>query len=564
MKFSEIPYVRPDVEQYRIETTAKIEAFKQAPTAEAQLELWREIDQDDITFWTKQSLVFVRNSLNTADPVMEEEQAFWDEVAPTLEELSAEFRRAVLTSQFREELLNVFGATIFSIYELKEKTFKPVIVEDMQLDNALGTEYTKLVGGANFEFQGETHNLSSIWAYLSEQDRNLRHQAIQTKAARYEANDKTHNDLYDRMVQVRHAQARKLGYKNYVQYGYDCMGRVDYTSEQIADFREFVVRYIVPLCNDLYTQQASYLGVEKLYYHDEEVLFPEGNPKPIWTPEELLTKAQRMYHELSPETGKFFDLMQQQEMFDVITRQGKTVGGYCIWLSAYRMPFIFANFNWTTDDIDVLTHEVGHAFQNWNSFDQPLQAYYWPTMEGAEIHSMSMEFLTMPWMKEFFREKALRYEYLHLVNAIKFWPYACAVDEFQQRVYEQVEHPTHTYEQIRQELEKKYLPHRLYHENSYLQKGNQWKRKAHIFVNPLYYIDYALAQICAFQFRIKSQNNFAEARKDYTHLCKLGGSKSFLALVDEANLSSPFEPSTIEKVMTHAQAWLAKHPLEKI
>ncbi len=281
MKFSEIPYVRPDVEQYKKEYADKIEAFKNAPTAEAQLELRREINLQQIDFRTNPTLVMIRNSLNTQDPEMEKEQAFWDEVAPTLEELSAEFRRAVLVSQFREQLLEVFGATIFSMYELEEKTFKPIIVEDMQIENTLNTEYTKLVGGASFQFQGNEHNLSSIGAFLSEQDRDVRHQAMQTKAARYEANDKEHNDLYDRMVQVRHAQARKLGYENYVQYGYDCMGRVDYTPAQISDFREFVARYIVPLCDDLYAQQASYLGVDTLHYHDEEVIFPEGNPKPV-------------------------------------------------------------------------------------------------------------------------------------------------------------------------------------------------------------------------------------------------------------------------------------------
>jgi oligoendopeptidase F len=87
---------------------------------------------------------------------------------------------------------------------------------------------------------------------------------------------------------------------------------------------------------------------------------------------------------------------------DLVNRDGKATGGYCTYISKFGAPFIFSNFNGTSGDIDVLTHEAGHAFQVWNSSRFPFDEYHWPTSDAAEIHSMSMEFFTWPWMHLFF------------------------------------------------------------------------------------------------------------------------------------------------------------------
>ncbi len=562
MKFSEIPYARPDVEEYKKSYADKIERFKQAATSEEQIELWREISLQQIEFSTNPTLVMIRNSIDTKDKFYNWEQKYWDELGPTLEDLSKQFRRAVLTSEYRNELIEVFGMHVFSLYELQEKTFSPIIVEDMQKENKLVSEYVDLVWWAEFPFAWEEQNLSKINKFLSVWDRDLRKQAVDAKFERYAKNDINLNNMYDNMVQLRHRMAKKLGYENFIEYRYDNLLRVDYDAEAVKEFRNAVIKSIVPVCTQLYEQQAKYIWIDTLYYHDEAVSFPEWNPKPTWTSTEILEKAKQMYHELAPETKEFIDFMFSHETFDVETKKGKSTWGYCTTIDAYKLPFIFSNFNGTTADIDVLTHEVGHAFQAYLSMrEQPLQDYYWPTSETAEIHSMSMEYLTMPWMKNFFNDEkeTLKYEYLHLVQALTFAPYWCAVDEFQEIVFMQAEHPTKTYEEIWLEMEKKYLPHRQYLDNAYLQKGNFWKQKLHIFKYPLYYIDYVLAQMCALQFRMRSEKDFTKTRSDYLKLCKLWGSKSFLSLLKEVQLESPFDPTTIEKTTNYVKERLEKH-----
>lgn len=74
-----------------------------------------------------------------------------------------------------------------------------------------------------------------------------------------------------------------------------------------------------------------------------------------------------MYKELSAETDEFFNFMLDNDLLDLVAKKGKAGGGYCTYIENYKAPFIFSNFNGTSGDIDVLTHEAGHAFQVYES-----------------------------------------------------------------------------------------------------------------------------------------------------------------------------------------------------
>jgi M3 family oligoendopeptidase len=248
--------------------------------------------------------------------------------------------------------------------------------------------------------------------------------------------------------------------------------------------------------------------------------------------------------------------MQQNNLMDLINRTGKATGGYCTYIPNQKAPYIFSNFNGTSGDIDVLTHEAGHAFQVYSSRNIGLSEYHWPTYESCEIHSMSMEFFTWPWMHLFFGKDVDKYKFMHLSAALQFLPYGVAVDEFQHVIYQ---NPGFTHKErndVWNEIERKYLPHRNNDGNKFLEKGGLWQKQNHIFNSPFYYIDYTLAQICAFQFWQKDQIDHKSAWDDYVKLCKAGGSHSFLDLVKLANLRSPFESDCIPSVIGEISAWL--------
>ena len=555
-KFSEIAYVSPDFDAYEKEYTIAIQALKDAVTLESQEIAIKHISALAREIETMSSLVYVRHSIDTTDVFYEKEQEKLDHLAPKIQQLTTEYHKVLSASPFKEALSKIYGEQLFVYATLSTKTINETVIADLQEENKLVSEYDKLIASASIYFEGEERNLSGLTPFAQSKDRDLRKRATDARWNWFAENIEKLDDIYDKLVTLRHQIALKLGYKNFTELGYARMRRSDYSAKEISAFRDNMFKYIVPIVNELKERQRQRLGYAKLEYYDQAFMYQSGNPTPKGDPDWILNHGKTMYNELSPETKTFFDFMTSHELLDLVNKKGKMGGGYCTYLPSYQAPFIFSNFNGTSHDIDVLTHEAGHAFQVYNSRHFEVNEYYWPTSESAEIHSMSMEFFTWKWMSLFFEEDAEKYKFEHLAGSMNFIPYGTVVDEFQHRVYAE---PTLTPAERRavwREIEKKYLPYRDYTGIPYLENGGFWHGQAHIFASPFYYIDYVLAQLCAFQFWIRMQEDFEGAWKDYVNLCKAGGSKSFLSLVKLANIDSPFEEETIISTAAKIKKWL--------
>lgn len=549
MKFKDFVYERPNMEKFTEDFNALFDSFKEAQNFEGQNEIIRKINKLRNKFESMSQIVSIRHTINTEDNFYEEEQNFFDENTPLYEGLISKFYELLTTSKFRIELENKWGKQLFSIAELKLKTFSPEIIEDLKLENKLSSEYTKLIASAKIDFEGEERNLSGLVPFMQSTDRMMRKKANEARYSFFIKNEGEFDRIYDELVKVRTKIAKKLGYKNFVELGYARMMRTDYNWDMVANFRKQVEEYIVPVATELRNRQRERLGLDDLKYYDEKIEFTSGNATPKGNPEWIISNGRKMYKELSPETDEFFTFMVDNELMDLVNKKGKAGGGYCTYISEYKSPFIFSNFNGTSGDIDVLTHEAGHAFQVYSSRGYEVPEYGFPTYEACEIHSMSMEFFTYPWMELFFKEETDKYKFAHLSGALLFIPYGVTVDEFQHFVYENPEATPEERKSKWREIERKYLPHRDYDNNNYLDRGGYWYQQGHIFGSPFYYIDYTLAQICAFQFWKKSMENRENAWSDYLRLCKAGGSKSFLDLVTLAKLTSPFEDGCVESVI---------------
>ncbi|MGE4379189.1 MAG: M3 family oligoendopeptidase, partial [Candidatus Izemoplasmatales bacterium] len=371
----------------------------------------------------------------------------------------------------------------------------------------------------------------------------------------FQENEEKLDRIYDELVKVRNQIAIELGYKNYVQLGYDRLGRTDYDYLDVKNYRDQIYRDVVPLVKELKERAAKRIGIENPKSYDLALSFLTGNPTPKGDREWQVNIAKNMYKEMSKETDEFFNFMLEHDLLDLDSVPGKAGGGYCTYIPKYRSPFIFANFNGTSHDVDVLTHEAGHAFQVYSSRDNYPQ-YRWPTYEAAEIHSMSMEFLAWPWIDGFFKEDTEKYKFYHLDSSISFLPYGVAVDEFQHEIYFNPELTKEERKATWRKIEQKYLPFKDYDDDSFLEKGTYWYRQGHIFGSPFYYIDYTLAQILAFQYWVKSRENHQEAFKSYLKLCRLGGSKSFVNLIEAVNLNNPFKDGTVKKVIEPIKNYL--------
>jgi len=556
MTFSDFPYQRPDMAAFAETFRQLLSDFSEAASAEGQQLALHRINEARNEFLSMYNLCYIRHTINTLDAFYEAENDFFDQQLPSFEALNFEFYQQLIKARYRPELEASWGKQLFTIAECNLRTFHPDIIADLQEENALKSTYLKRKAGASITVHDTTYNLSSIYTLETNPDRLIRQEAADAKWAFFHKHQAEFDLIFDQLVQVRHRIAIRLGFSNFVELAYARMLRTEYNANDIAGFRAQIKSAIVPLASRLFEQQRQKIAVDHLRYFDEEFKFPEGNPKPQGDEAWIVQQAADMYRQLSPETHAFFRLMQDQQLMDLPARTGKAPGGYCTFINKPGLPFIFSNFNGTSGDIDVLTHEIGHAFQVYSSRHIGINEYNWPTYEACEIHSMSMELFTYPWMDHFFGPDTDKYRYAHLAAAICFLPYGCAVDEFQHLVYENPDWSTQQRHQAWLQLEKTYLPHRNSEGNAFLQSGGFWLKQNHIFASPFYYIDYVLAQICAFQFWIRDQQNHQEAWADYLRLCQEGGRLPFLQLVELARLQSPFREGCVQQVAQAVAQWL--------
>jgi len=501
MKFSEMLYKRPDINAFINEMNKLIERVKNARSYEEQLLAHKEFTVLMDKLDTMGTIAHIRNTINTEDDFYDREKDFFDENEPLIENTSAEFYRALVSSGYRKELEEKLGKLLFENAELMLKAIDPAIIPELQEENKLVSEYIKLIASAQLDFEGKKLNLSQLRLYMESPDRDIRKGAYKKRTEFFEENKDKLDDIYDKLVKVRTKMAKKLGFENFVELGYIRMGRNCYGPKEVAAFREQVKKYMVPLSQKLNEKQRERLGLKKLTFIDNLLYFKDGNPKPKGTPEEIFKAGKKMYDELSDETSEFFRFMLENELFDCLSRKGKAAGGYMTYIPDYKSPFIFANFNGTSGDIDVLTHEAGHALNGYLAKDIEIREYRTATMETCEVHSMSMEFFTIPWMELFFGNRTEEYKYMHLASAINFIPYGCAVDEFQHEVYMNPDITPNERKELWKRMERKYQPDLDYEDDPFFGKGGRWQAQTHIYSSPFYYIDYCLAQTCALQFR---------------------------------------------------------------
>ncbi|MDO5028061.1 MAG: M3 family oligoendopeptidase [Bacillota bacterium] len=556
-KFSEIEYKRPDVDGF-----LKVieEASEQFPKLDlqGQVDLIKALDKAGEKITTAGTLAHIRYTIDTRDEFYKGEVEYFYEVEPKIEDKLKVFNKAVLDSQHRQGLEELFGKQIFNLYSMREKIFAPEIMEDLVEESKIANEYQDLIGSAQIDLDGTTYTLSRLRPLIESKDRETRIKASEAYFGFFEENVDKFDDIYDRLVKVRDRIAKKLGFDNFVDLAYLRMSRSDYGPKEVAAYREAIVKHVVPYATELRRRQEKRLGLDHLYYYDEALNFNSGNANPQGDPAWILDRGKDLYKALGPVTDEFFSTMVKYELFDLLSRDGKMAGGYCTSLDEYKVPFIFANLNGTAGDVEVLTHEAGHALQMYLARNQILSAYGFPTLEACEIHSMSMEFLSYPYIDLFFKEYTEKFKFAHMAGTMEFLPYGALVDHFQHFVYENVDATPAERRAKFRELEKIYLPHRDYGDNEFLENGGFFFKQGHIFQSPFYYIDYTLAQVCAIGFFKMSLEDHDKAMETYLDLCRLGGSKSFLDLVASTGLKNPFADGTMEEAVATIKSQLDK------
>ena len=557
MKFSDMTYTRPDLEAAKAAISAHTDALKGAESYEEARAAFLKMQELHSHLYTADTLAYVRHTIDTRDAYYDEEARFLAEHLPLLREAQQEFQKALLSSPFRPDFEAEYGGLFLRNMELELKTFIPAIVPLMQRENALTLDYGKLIASAQIPFEGGVYTLSQLTPFKQDADDDRRRAAWEAEGRFYLEHGEELDALYDELVQVRTRQAREMGYDNYVELGYYRMSRNSYTKEDVEKFRAAVVKYLVPAAEQVVKAQAKRLGKEyPLNFAYATLFYRGGNAVPQGGPDDILAQGVGFYHDLSPETAEFIDFMMDGELLDVLSRTGKAGGGYCTDIPDYRSPFIFANFNGTQGDVEVMTHEAGHAFAAYMARDMVPMENQSPTYESCEIHSMSMEFFAWPWSEKFFGPQADKFRYKHLSDAVTFIPYGTMVDHFQHVVYENPDMTPAQRHAVWKELLGVYMPWMKLGEIPFYGDAKGWQRQSHIYERPFYYIDYCLAQTVALEFWNLMQTDRAGAWQRYLGLVKLAGTRTFTELVASAGLDTPFGDDALRTVSAAALRWL--------
>ena len=565
MKFSEMPYARPDTDDLRHRLETLTAALLAAKTYEEAKQVFLEEEKLSSHIQTLYALAYIRHSINTKDAFYDGELQFWNAAMPALGETSQAWTKAMLESPYRADFTREYGDVMFRNAEIEFRSFSPAIVPELQEENDLTQAYEKLLASAQIPFEGGVYTLSQLSPFKNDPDDDRRRAAWEAEGNWYLAHREELDTLYDRLVRLRDTMGRKLGYENYVPLGYDRMGRNCYTKEDVEKFRAAVIRYVVPLADGIYREQAKRLGKSyPMNFADNALAFRSGNPKPVTDADGILAHARTFYDALSPETGAFFRMMLDNELLDVLSTEGKAGGGYCEEIRDYGVPFIFANFNGTRGDVETVTHEAGHAFAAYLNRDRIPAGTALPTLEGCEVHSMSMEFLAWNWAEGFFGADTRKFYYSHLSGALTFIPYGTMVDHFQHVVYEKPDLTPAERHEVWRKLLAVYMPWVKLGDIPFYGDAMGWQRQHHIYSSPFYYIDYCLAQTVALEIWAKMQGSLDDAWHYYMAYTKQGGSRVFTDLLREAGLDSPFDEKCLAGVARVADDWLKHYDLTDI
>ena len=558
MKFSEMPYERPDLDKVKRELGDLTGRLKAAESYEEARAVFLEKEAAERHVDTLVTLASIRNSIDTRDEFYDGEMNFWNAAGPELEEYTKAWTAAMLASPFRKDFAAEYGDLMFVNAEIELKTFAPEIVPQLQRENDLTQEHQKLIASAKVPFEGKTYTLAQMGPFQSDADDARRLAAWRAVGQWYKDNQPELDRIYDELTHLRDEMGRKLGYEGYTPLGYYRMKRNCYTKEDVESFRAAVRKYLVPLADRVFRAQAQRIGVAyPLSYADNALKFRSGNPRPQGTADDIIAQGKKFYDELSPETSEFFQTMLDNDLMDVLATEGKAGGGYCTGIMDYKVPFIFANFNGTQGDVEVVTHEAGHAFACWMNRDRVPGSYVWPGMEACEVHSMSMEFMAWPWTEGFFGPDTKKYLYSHLAGALTFIPYGTLVDHFQHEVYANPDMTPAQRHAVWKELQGQYMPWvRLDGDIPFFADGEAWQRQSHIYGAPFYYIDYCLAQTVALELWALLQKDKEAAWEKYMAYTKQGGSRTFTALLENAGLDTPFDEKCLREVCETASAWL--------
>ena len=527
------------------------------------LESWLlELGQFDAYVGETGSMLYVDMTCDTENE--EVKQAYLDfveQVQPELAKVGDSLNRKLAESPYADELDSVEYNVLLRDTRMGISIFREENIALGTELTKLGQRYNEICGAMTVQFDGEERTMQQMGKYLQVNDREVRESAYRAVGERRFQDAEEIDELYDKMIALRHQVAQNAGYENFRDYTFDSKRRFDYTPNDCEAFQTAIEQICVPLMREIDGERRDALGLKALRMWDMGHDVQGRNPlQPFTEVEEMVAGTSRMFHRLSSELGEFFDSLRDGTSLDLDSRKGKAPGGYQLQRDHSRKPFIFMNATGLQRDLETMVHEAGHAFHSIYADEIPLVDYRSAPIEFCEVAAMSMELLTHDFLDEFYSsDDANRAVREHLEGIVSILAWIATIDAFQHWIYT---NPGHSKEERHQQ---------------WLNLGDRfgsildwtgfedwrkvgWQRQLHLFSYPFYYIEYGIAQLGALQLWLQYQKNPQTALDNYAKSMRLGGSRPLPELFEAGEMSFDLGNSTVQGLIDAVRAELDELP----
>ncbi len=495
------------------------------------------------------SILYIRMTCQTDDSGRAQAyKDFIETVVPATKPLADQLDRKIIEAVDSLD----FTASRYDVYFRKIRSDIELFREDnvpLQTDDALlSQQYQTVTGAMTVQFDGKEHPIARMRTFQMQIDRDLRQRAWQATNERYMQDAEKLDDIFGKMVSVRHKIAQNAGHENCRDYKFKEYHRFDYTPDDCKQYHKAIETHLVPIQQEIFALRCEQLGLEKLRPWDM-VVDPMGREplKPFQTTSQFIAGIGKMFTQLDPVFGQYFQVMADNGLLDLDSRKGKAPGGYQSTLYEARKPFIFMNAIGTNDDLRVLMHEGGHAFHALSCAPDPLLDYRHAPMEFCEVASMSMEFLAASQLSVCYDDsQQARWWRNQLETVVRILVSVAVNDAFQHWMYENPEHTATQRNEKWIELNDRFGGGLVDWTGFETSRAVQWHGILHLFQVPFYYIEYGIAQLGALGLWLQSQADMPAAINNYKKALTLGGSQPLPRLFEAADLTFDFSAKTIQ------------------
>lgn len=543
--FKDLEYIRPDYDKaYEVlsDFTSKAENAKDFKELKLIIDEFEKFSGD---IETNSTIAFIRSYLDSSDKYYANEMQICMQKDASMD--LNKFYKILINSNFSEAIDKEYGEEFRA--KLKDKILiKSNGLDLMAKEQELIGKYQMLKATIKIEFNNELLTEGEIKKYITSKDREVRRKAtIALHKAFIEKSEEFDSILSD-LIKIRNKIAKVNGFNSYADYMNIEKGRRGYGQKELLEFCNNIKEEIIEFGNFLRSEQAKRLGLEKLCLYDASINFLDGNAIPIGDGEVLCEKAKAMYADLSKDISELYNIMVDKNYIDITSSKNKINGmGFCTEIYNIKFPYIFGNCDGTINDVAVVTHEIGHAYQNYKTINNKPKFYSEVPNDIAEIPSKTMEHFTHEYAKLFFGDDAEKFCFEHLEQSLRELLSYCAIHEYESWLYNNedatLEERAKTYTKIIVEIDPTVDCKEV---EEYMLKGSALYRNMGVYMFPFYLISYALSAISAMEFAKRLNEDKKKTLEDYSKLCEAGGSLTYKKLLEIANLNSPFERKTIE------------------